>query len=145
MVATLAASVRDLSQRLDDPRRILRQWTEANAIFFGEETEYRSPAQAQQRLETLSRLVMATDASLRVIGYTDGTGGLAQNRRLAADRANRVADELVALGVPPARVIAIGRSRGPYLSDRKGPDGGNRRVEFEIAFQGEQVAPATGR
>ena len=144
-VEMLAASVRDLSQRLDDPRRILRQWTETHAIFFGEETEFRSPAQAQQRLETLSRLVMATDASLRVIGYTGETGGIGQNRRLADARANRVADALVALGVPRARIIVIGRSRGPYLSDQTGPEGGNRRVEFEIAFQGEQVAPTTGR
>lgn len=144
-VEKLAATVQDLSKRLDDPRRVLRQWTRTNAVFFGEGAEFRSPAEAKTRLEALSRLVMATDASLRVIGYTDGTGGVGQNRRLATARADRVADELVALGVPRARVIVIGRSRGPYLSDKKGPGSGNRRVEFEIAFRGEQVAPETGR
>ena len=71
----------------------------------------------------------------------DGLGGAARNSPLAATRAEKVAAALVGRGIDRARLSVIGRVNGPDLSPDLGPDSPNRRVEFELAFDGEGSAP----
>jgi len=70
---------------------------------------------------------------LILTAYTDPWGTLAENRRLAAQRANAVADALTARGIDPAQVIVI--SRPQCCARRPLPErdaAGYRRVDIEI-------------
>lgn len=64
-------------------------------------------AAAAQRLLALAREAGMT-AEIRVIGYADPVGSEASNRALSLARAEHVAAELVARGVPPDRLRASG-------------------------------------
>jgi outer membrane protein OmpA-like peptidoglycan-associated protein len=76
---------------------------------------------------------------LRVIGYTDAKGGEVQNTPLSLARAEKVAGELVARGIDASRLVAVGRNDVRNLSPLIGEKSPNRRVEFEIPFEGEAV------
>lgn len=69
-----------------------------------------------------------------VIGHTDRLASDGFNDRLSVQRAIRVQEELVRLGIPPARIQAAGRGeREPLVHT---PDGvaepRNRRVEINV-------------
>jgi outer membrane protein OmpA-like peptidoglycan-associated protein len=119
------------------PRERLAAWARDNAIFFGEGANYRDSAAAERALGELAELIKATEDTVRVAGYTDERGGQTRNTPLAQSRAQRVVDDLVALGVPRGRLISVGRANGPDLSPDIGPTSPNRRVEFEPTFRGE--------
>ena len=44
---------------------------------------------------------------------------------------------LSARGIPRSRMVAIGRVDAVGISPDQGPDSPNRRVEFEVGFEGE--------
>ncbi|MEO3989632.1 porin OmpA [Pseudocitrobacter cyperus] len=77
-----------------------------------------------------------------VIGYSDRTGADEYNQQLSAQRAQAVADELVALGFPAQNISAEGRGEGnPVTGNSCDGQTGNqlisclspdRRVEVEI-------------
>jgi outer membrane protein OmpA-like peptidoglycan-associated protein len=46
--------------------------------------------------------------------------------------------DLVARGIPPNRLIAVGRLNGVPIAQGSGTESPNRRVEFELAFDGEK-------
>lgn len=65
----------------------------------------------------------AKDKATVVIGYSDRTGAADYNQQLSAQRAQAVADELVALGMPAANITAQGHgsvilSRDPVVMGR---------------------------
>ncbi|MCB9555839.1 MAG: OmpA family protein [Deltaproteobacteria bacterium] len=71
---------------------------------------------------------------VRIEGHTDGRGDAKRNLRLSQKRAEAVRDRLIAQGVEPTRLIAVGfGSRKPIASNktRRGR-AANRRVEFII-------------
>ncbi len=121
------------------PREKLEEWTRANAIFFEEEVEYRNPAKANATLSALARLMGESNLLIRVIGYTDIKGGQNPNIPLSQSRAKKVADQLVSLGVPEERVVAVGRISMTMISPYAGNNSPNRRVEFEVGFDGESA------
>lgn len=135
-VADLADKI---SSALPKPRDRLLAFARSNAIFFNNATDYREPDAARNVLNQLSRAVLATNAVLRVVGYTDEAGSAPRNQSLSQQRAERVAAELIALGIPRNRIIAVGRSTNLDLVPRSGASSSNRRVEFEIGFEGEEV------
>ncbi len=118
-------------------REVLEKWVKANAVFFGEGIEYRSPQAAQSAIDTVARLMREAGAYVRVVGYTDERGGQTRNSSLAQTRAQRVFDALVEKGVPRQTMVAIGRASGIDISPNVGAQSPNRRVEFEIGFDGE--------
>ena len=82
---------------------------------------------------------MKRDPSLvRIIGYTDDAGTPPKNAALAKARAEATAAALAARGVPPGRIIALGRATpDSNLTTAVGSRSSNRRVEFEAGFIGE--------
>ncbi len=67
-------------------------------------------------------------------GHTDNVGGEAKNMRLSQRRAEAVRDILVAKGIAPSRLEAIGYGPTKPLASNKTPKGKakNRRTEFRI-------------
>lgn len=144
-VTVALAEVRDLERRLPPPtvippptpRERLEAFTRANAIFFTNGTDYRYPERTEALLDKLTTLVREAGVAIRVAGYTDETGGQQRNTPLSQSRAEKVAAALVARGIPPARILTIGREDAARLSRTTGPASPNRRVEIEISFEGE--------
>lgn len=144
-VTVALAEVRVLERRLPPPtvippptpRERLEAFTRANAIFFTNGTDYRYPVRTEALLDKLTALVREAGVAIRLAGYTDETGGQQRNTPLSQSRAEKVAAALVARGIPPARILTIGREDAARLSRTTGPASPNRRVEIEISFEGE--------
>ena len=79
-------------------------------------------------------------AKVEVQGHSDRVGGVAYNYELSTRRAEAVVAALVALGVPPERLVARGygatRPLVPEVDDATAAQ--NRRVAFEVV---ERSAP----
>ena len=131
-VAAAAARIPVISAR-----ERLRSFMTSNAIFFANGEDYRNPAQAQRVMGELARMAKEAGALVRVIGYTDERGTQGRNSPLAQSRADKVASALAAQGIARNRIVSVGRSTGPDISPTAGPDSANRRVEFELGFEGE--------
>jgi outer membrane protein OmpA-like peptidoglycan-associated protein len=118
-------------------REELEAWTRSNAIFFGDATEYRNAARASAALDTLASLILKGDDLVRIVGYTDEKGTIANNSPLSLNRAEKVRGELLSRGVPAHRLVAVGRLDAQRLSPQAGETSPSRRVEFEVGFIGE--------
>jgi outer membrane protein OmpA-like peptidoglycan-associated protein len=71
---------------------------------------------------------------VRVEGHTDSSGGVRYNERLSQSRAESVVAALVARGVEPQRLEAVGYGLARPIASNDTPEGRalNRRVEFNI-------------
>lgn len=91
--------------------------------------------EAQHDLGEFARVLLEyPDTNLDVRGYTDDTGSKEHNRHLSQQRAQAVADYLVAAKVPRTRLVTEGLGEsGPQVSNatREGR-AKNRRVEIHI-------------
>ncbi len=69
-----------------------------------------------------------------VIGHTDTVGSLPFNDRLSLQRAERLREMLVTLGIPGERVQAAGRGKRELLvpTDENVSEARNRRVEINV-------------
>lgn len=119
------------------PRDRLDAWARSHAIFFSAELDYRNDEETQRWLTELSGLLKASPTLLRIVGYTDETGTSVRNVTLAQGRADKVRNDLTALGAPAGMLVTVGRASALDLSDVRGTGTPNRRVEFEIGFEGE--------
>ncbi len=65
-------------------------------------------------------------------GHTDNQGNAAANKTLSQQRAKAVVDAVAALGVPPARMTAVGWGPEKPVADNRSEEGRarNRRVEM---------------
>ncbi len=141
--AALTARLDELHRITQDPHLKLSQWVATHAIFYADGAQFRDHDMAIATLGQLRDLLdAATNARIRIIGYTDPTGTADGNDALATQRAEQVAGELEKLGVSRTRMKILGRPRGILLSYDKGPYSSNRRVEFELAYIGEPTKPA---
>lgn len=119
------------------PRERLAQWVRSNAIFFGDGADFRSADVAHEKLDQLAKLINDANVLVRVVGFTDERGGQSRNAPLSQQRAQIVADALAERGVPRRLLVAIGRAQGMDISTATGSQSPNRRVEFELGFEGE--------
>jgi outer membrane protein OmpA-like peptidoglycan-associated protein len=131
------ASISALRKEALSPERRLAEWVGRNAIFFAEDAQFREPETAHKLLLELKDLLAGTDLRLRLVGFTDALGDAENNDRLASNRAQAVASELIKLGVPASRLSIVGRSKEGLIAGDKGPTSRNRRVEFHLAFVNE--------
>lgn len=121
------------------PGERLAEWIGSHAIFFSSDAEFKDPETAGRHLDELARLMKASGANLRVVGFTDEQGTTRHNSPLAQNRAEAVEAELIRRGVNSDRLVAIGRHDLKYISSIVGDSSPNRRVEFEFAFVGETL------
>jgi outer membrane protein OmpA-like peptidoglycan-associated protein len=101
-------------------------------------------AQAQGPLLKLADFLKEhPERHVLIEGYTDNVGGDAYNRKLSAERAEAVANELVRLGVTPKRIEAVGHGeQHPVASNDSDTNRAlNRRVEVYISKDGQPVRP----
>ncbi|MGD9669502.1 MAG: OmpA family protein [Hyphomicrobiaceae bacterium] len=136
---TRAAIPKPPQQQMPDPtpRQKLAEFVRSHAIFFADNAEYRNAERASMTLDLLVWLMRDTDSLIRVIGYTDERGTNTRNSSLSQQRAEKVRNELIARGAPASRLVAVGRLSLNDISSQAGPQSPNRRVEFEVGFEGE--------
>lgn len=120
------------------PRDTLERFIKAKAIFFANDSDYLNPALAQATAADLAPLIKSAGLLVRVVGYGDEPSGLTQKTVIALQRAEKVRDELASHGVPANLLTAVSRADVFGLSTQHGSTSPNRRVEFEIGFDGEQ-------
>lgn len=72
---------------------------------------------------------------VRIEGYTDNVGKPEANLKLSGERALAIKHWLVAQGIAPERVLAVGFGQEKPIADNESPAGRaqNRRTEFKIA------------
>ncbi len=92
---------------------------------------------AMARLDQVASALIAQDADKRSVveGHTDSRGSDAINQPLSVNRANAVRDYLVARGVDPAKISAIGLGSSRPIVDNNTSENrsNNRRVEIVIS------------
>lgn len=125
------------ARKIPQPENPLARWVQRNGLFFAEGTNYRDAGQARKVLRQLAELLRSDPARIRVVGYADARGRPDANRKLAQDRAERTVADLVRAGVSRRKLVAVGRASERQFSIETGPESGNRRVEFELLFDGE--------
>ena len=97
---------------------------------------------AYSRLEQLARTLNRYPASDVVVkGHTDSQGSEQYNLRLSQGRADHVRDVLIAEGLSPSRIRAIGLGEGFPMASNETAAGRqqNRRVEIEIRPREDQL------
>lgn len=82
--------------------------------------------------------------NIQIYGFTDDTGTLQVNQRVADGRANAVLRDLVNDGVSPTRVTAEGIPMADYVASNATPEGRaqNRRVEIYVTASHEMIQQA---
>lgn len=128
----------DLRPSPPTARQQLESFIRSNAVFFSNESDYRTPEATAVVVGELARLITEAGLAVRVVGYTDEAGNAARNSPLAQARAEKVLNDLVARGAPRELLTAVGRLNGANIAPGIGPGSPNRRVELEIAFAGEK-------
>ncbi|MEZ5925131.1 MAG: OmpA family protein [Hyphomicrobiaceae bacterium] len=145
-VESVEPDIAEIRKRLSDPLPRLLQRLETDAVFYGSGTALLNPEGAKTFAQDVAQMAIAAGVDLRVIGNTDSQGTLEQNRLLGNQRAQIVADLLVAAGFPRQRIVLVSRPDGPRISDFGAADGrSDRRADIEIAYRGERSLNGGGR
>jgi outer membrane protein OmpA-like peptidoglycan-associated protein len=139
-VSGVDARTSALQARADAPRARLASLIDGFAIYFEREQPLDRPDR-DDRLDAIAALLKETNQSLRVVGFSDDTGGEARNLIISRQRATAVAGLLVERGVPRERLSVVGRAANSPITDG-GPEARlrNRRVVLELPLDGE-LAP----
>ena len=135
----LRADMRAMSDRIavlaDSTARTAREKLIAlladTAIYFSRIDTLADRALAEKRTGDIAAAMKGNDLALRVIGYTDSTGGEKRNLAIGQMRASAVADLLAAQGVDRSRLRLVTRSG--FTSGGQETDPRDRRVTFELA------------
>ena len=102
-------------------------------------------SQAQADLKRFAQSVIGNpDTNVQIYGFTDNTGTLAVNERVANSRAAAVESYLANQGVPVTRLSAQGIPMADYVASNETAAGRaqNRRVEIYISADQEMIRQA---
>jgi peptidoglycan-binding protein ArfA len=104
-------------------------------ITFATDGSALSPAAKQTLDQVADKLKACPGAKVTVNGYTDNTGNDGINKPLSTNRADVVADYLIARGVTADHLTTKGNGSADPVADNGSPDGQakNRRVEIAIS------------
>ncbi len=103
-------------------------------ITFAADGSALSPAAEQTLDQVADKLKACPGVNITVNGYTDNSGNDAINNSLSTNRADAVADYLIARGVTHDHLTAKGLGAADPIADNSTPDGQakNRRVEILV-------------
>ncbi|MFV0495805.1 OmpA family protein [Mycobacterium sp.] len=103
-------------------------------LYFGGDGVSLTPETSQSLVRVADRLKECGDARVTINGFTDNTGGEAINIPLSDQRAEAVAEFLIANGVARDRVTSKGMGSADPIADNGTPDGraANRRAEIVV-------------
>ena len=89
-------------------------------------------------------LINNPQTNVQIYGYTDDTGTMAVNERVATGRADAVRNYLLNSGVSATRLSAEGLPMQDYVASNNTPEGRaqNRRVEIYITANQEMIDAA---
>jgi outer membrane protein OmpA-like peptidoglycan-associated protein len=118
---------------IDRVRDDLLKLTLANEVSFDVNSATVKPS-FKPSLTKVADVLKRYDSQMTIVGHTDSTGSESHNQQLSERRASAVRDELVRLGVPSARLSAIGRGEFEPRADNSTVSGRsqNRRVEILV-------------
>lgn len=135
-------SARDLPADIRVDMPLLRVVFPERVFFDTAQSELRPEAREVVRIVARNLQLEPPDVVLFVAGHTDHRGDRDYNQRLSADRANAVADAILAEGVNVAKVWRVGFGEDMPLraGDSESELGENRRVEFLFAARADAVA-----
>lgn len=105
-----------------------------NDLTFATDSATINPAVQADLRDVAQSLVRYPDSTVRVIGHADSDGSAEYNQDLSERRANAVADQIQAGGVPYNRLQVLGRGEDQPVASNLTPEGKaqNRRVEIVI-------------
>ena len=103
-------------------------------LYFLEGRDELTPESKVELKRTLSEIGKRPVPDVVVVGHTDRVGRVEDNDRLALRRAQRIKEDLVAIGVVADNIQAIGRGeREPLVQTAdEVPEPRNRRVEVLV-------------
>lgn len=96
--------------------------------------------------EALNRLALwlqqHSHGEIRVVGHTDSRATEDHNQRLSERRAAAVTLFLARSGLPPERLVAVGKGESEPRADNADAEGMQRNRRVEIEFQSKDPAPS---
>lgn len=112
-------------------------WFDFDRLLFASGKATLQSASQEQLINIAAILNAYPQVRIRIGGYTDNTGDPGANLRLSEERANNVMDELVKLGIDPARMSARGYGEHDPIADNSTEDGRqkNRRISLRVTDQ----------
>jgi len=115
----------------EEDKKVVKEAVDNLQFDFGKAT---IRAVSFETLERLAKLLKEKNLSLKLAGYTDNVGPDAVNVRISTQRAEAIKSYLVAKGVSPLKIEAIGYGKeNPIASNNTGEGRQlNRRVEFNV-------------
>jgi outer membrane protein OmpA-like peptidoglycan-associated protein len=129
----------ELRQTLDDDIGVINTGDRLivslpNDITFDTDSAFVRPQLKSDLSKVAASLLRYPDTNVQVIGHTDSDGEASYNVNLSVRRANAVADELQAGGVPYTRLRTIGRGEDEPIASNLTEEGKarNRRVEIVV-------------
>ena len=89
-------------------------------------------------------LINNPDTDIQIYGFTDDTGTMAVNEKVANGRADAVKTFLVNSGVASSRITSVGIPMADYVASNATPEGRaqNRRVEIYITASQKMIQQA---
>jgi outer membrane protein OmpA-like peptidoglycan-associated protein len=115
----------------------------ADVLFDTAKYDLKEPA--REALAKLSGIVLSHPGlKLQVEGFTDSTGTENFNQALSEERANSVRAFLIAQGVDPTTVTAIGYGESNPVASNDTPQGRQQNRRVEIIISGEIIGTKIG-
>jgi len=101
-------------------------------IHFDSGSSKLDPAEADHIEDVTEALKRLPELSITITGRADETGSAETNAKLSMERANRVAEALVALGIAPAAIKIVAAGNTQPL--RQGSSDWDRQVNRSVSF-----------